>query len=96
MLKINKKQTLKLEFYIYITFILQKYYSNLLPIDPMPSMLFFPSLKSFIKSFILTNLVFGVFAIRSATINGSIKSINILAGEEAKFAPAPISASKKL
>ena len=35
-----------------------------------------------------------VIATFSATINGSKKSIKILAGDDAKFAPADISASK--
>ena len=48
-------------------------------------MLFLPSLSSLSMSLIVTNLFLSVVAIFSATINGSIKSIKILPGEEAKF-----------
>jgi len=64
-----------------------------LPFAPTPLTPCCPSLKSFSISFIVTYLCSSVIAIFSATINGSTKSIKILAGEEAKFAPAFIKAS---
>ena len=60
----------------------------------MPSIPFFPSLNSYAKSSIVRYLWLSVVATFSATINGSAKSINIRAGDEAKFAPAEIKASK--
>ena len=53
-----------------------------------------PSFISFITSLTVTILLSSVVAIFSATIIGSIKSINILPGEDAKSAPAFIIASK--
>ena len=52
-----------------------------------------PSLNSSSMSFIVKYLLESVVAIFIATTNGSIKSINILAGDDAKLAPAAISAS---
>ena len=60
----------------------------------MPSIPFFPSLNSPSISLIVIYLYLSVNATFSATINGSRKSINILAGDDAKFAPADINASK--
>ena len=52
--------------------------------------------KTYPEIFIVTNFLLSVIAIFSATINGSIKSIKILPGDDAKFAPAAIITSKKL
>ena len=54
----------------------------------MPSTPFFPSLSSSTISSMVTNLNLSVIATFSAMSKGSIKSIKILAGEEAKLAPA--------
>ena len=60
-------------------------YSPLIP--------FFPSRSSSSISFIVKKFFSSVIAIFSATISGSIKSIKILAGDDAKLAPASISPS---
>ena len=57
------------------------------PIAPKPFTPFFPSLNSSTKSSIVTYLFLSVIATFFATINGSKKSINIRAGDDAKFAP---------
>lgn len=64
------------------------------PLAPIPLTPFFPSRNSFAISSIVMYLYFSVNAIFSAITNGSKKSIKILAGEEAKLAPAEIMASK--
>ena len=83
-------------FYKYITIILQKYYKSLFiifPLAPIPLIPSFPSLSSYAISSIVINLYFSVSATFWATNNGSKKSIKILAGDDAKFAPAEIIAS---
>ena len=70
------------------------YSKIILPFAPIPLTPFFPSLNSFAISSMVTYLYFSVNAIFSAITNGSKKSINILAGEDAKLAPAEIIASK--
>ena len=65
-----------------------------LPLAPIPSTPFFPSLNSLAKSSIVTYFLLSVSATFFATINGSKKSIKILAGDDAKLAPADINASK--
>ena len=84
---------------LFITFSLHFCYINIacfFPIAPTPFIPFSPSLISFEMSCPLTNLLLSVVAIFSATISGSTKSIRILPGDDAKSAPASISASKKL
>ena len=66
----------------------------ILPLEPTPPTPFLPSLSSFTISSIFIYLYSEVVATFSATISGSKKSIKILAGDEAKFAPAVIIASK--
>ena len=76
---------------------LQTYYNGIFfifPFAPIPSTPFFPSLSSLQISSMEMYLYSSVIATFSATINGSKKSIKILAGDDAKFAPADISASK--
>ena len=80
-----------------ISFLLQcaYFYSFFIfPFAPIPLIPFFPSLSSLAISSIVIYLYFSVKATFSATINGSKKSIKILAGDEAKLAPAEIIASK--
>ena len=79
-------------FFIYITYILQKYYKHF-PRAPIPLIAFLPFLISDSKSDINISLFLSVVEIFSATINGSKKSIKILAGDDAKLAPAYIKAS---
>ena len=57
------------------------------PLAPVPLTPLFPSLNSVSISSIVIYLYFSVKAIFSATTSGSKKSIKILAGDEAKFAP---------
>ena len=64
------------------------------PFAPIPLTPSFPSLSSYAISSIVIYLYFSVNATFSATTNGSKKSISILAGDDAKFAPAEIIASK--
>ena len=68
-------------------------YTIFFPLEPIPLTPFSPSLNSSLISFIVTYFLASVIAIFSATIKGSLKSIKILAGDEAKFAPASIIAS---
>ena len=97
------------EYYFYVTVMLQLYFNFIIdyysyifyflilyifPFAPIPLTPFFPSLNSFYISSMVIYLYLSVTAIFSATINGSIKSINILPGEDAKLAPAQINASK--
>ena len=67
------------------------FFFRLAPIPPTPLL---PSLSSPSISSIVIYFISSVIATFSATINGSNISINILAGDEAKFAPAIIIASK--
>ena len=60
---------------------------------PIPLIPLWPSLKLIFKSRIVTNLELSTVAIVSATTKGSTKSIKILAGDEAKLAPAKIKPS---
>ena len=86
---------LLLLYYIYVTILLQ-FYINIIfffPFAPIPLIPLLPSLNSPSISFIVKNFFSSVIATLSATINGSIKSINILAGDDAKFAPAKINPS---
>ena len=64
------------------------------PLAPIPSIPFFPSLSSLSKSSIVIYFLLSVTATFLATINGSKKSIKILAGDDAKLAPTDINASK--
>lgn len=74
-------------YYNYITFILQVVIFYFLPLANLPPTRFPSSWSSAVISLVVTILFLSVVAIFSATSNGSIKSISILAGEDAKFAP---------
>lgn len=63
------------------------------PFVPIPLIPLWPSRSLFSKSRIVTNLELSAVAIVSATTKGSTKSIKILAGDEAKLAPAKIKPS---
>ena len=64
------------------------------PLTPTPLIPSFPSLKLDAISSIVIYLNSSVNAIFYATLIVSKESINILEGEDAKFAPADIRASK--
>ena len=80
----------------FVTFILHLCYKIItffFPLAPRPLIPFFPSLNSSTKSSIVIYLFLSVMATFFATTNGSKKSIKILAGEDAKLAPAKIKPS---
>lgn len=58
-----------------------------LPLAYLPPTRLPPSPSSSVISPIVTNLFLSVVATFSATTSGSVKSIKILAGDDAKFAP---------
>ena len=77
--------------YIYVTFVFLFYYTSSIILFYLLQIvlpLFFHHLRSSSDiSLTVTILLLSVIAIFSATTNGSIKSINTLAGEDAKLAP---------
>ena len=74
-------------YYVYITFMLQIVIFYFFPLANLPPTLFPSSWSSAVMSLVVTILFLSVVAIFSATNSGSMKSISILAGDEAKFAP---------
>lgn len=74
-------------YYILITKCNTVILTYLFPFAKLPPTLFPSSCNSIVISLVVIILFLSVVAIFSATTNGSIKSIKILAGDEAKLAP---------